>query len=88
MTAEPRDRSLTSLQLLREKLGAEGLSSARMLIGSLSPSEVARLLESLPLHERAVVWEIVDPEDEGDVLVEVNEDVRDGLIKGMETAEP
>ncbi len=87
MTMESGDRALTSLQLLREKLGAEGLSSARMLIGSLNPSEVARLLESLPLQERAVVWEIIDPENEGDVLVEVNEDVRDGLIKGMETDE-
>jgi len=85
MTMESGDRTLTSLQLLREKLGAEGLSSARMLVGSLNPSEVARLLESLPLQERAVVWEIIDPENEGDVLVEVNEEVRDGLIKGMRT---
>ncbi len=85
MTMESGDRTLTSLQLLREKLGAEGLSSARMLVGSLNPSEVARLLESLPLQERAVVWEIIDPENEGDVLVEVNEEVRDGLIKGMGT---
>jgi len=83
--AEPRERSLTNLQLLREKLGAEGLSSATMLIGSLHPSEVARLLESLPLQERAVVWEMVSPDDEGDVLVEVNETVRDDLISGMET---
>ncbi len=79
---EARERTLTNLQLLREKLGSEGMSSARMLIGSLHPSEVARLLESLPLHERTVIWEMVDPENEGDVLVEVNEEVRDGLIKG------
>lgn len=83
--AEPRELSLTNLQLLREKLGAEGLSSATMLIGSLHPSEIARLLESLPLQERAVVWEMVSPDDEGDVLVEVNETVRDDLISEMET---
>jgi len=79
------ERPLTNLQLLREKLGEEGLSSATRLIGSLHPSEIARLLESLPLQERAVIWEMVDPDDEGDVLVEVNETVRDELIKGMET---
>jgi len=84
---EAREHTLTNLQLLREKLGSEGMSSARMLIGSLHPSEVARLLESLPLHERAVIWEMVDPENEGDVLVEVNEEVRDGLIKGMDADE-
>lgn len=81
------ERAISNLQLLHEKLGEEGLSSATMLIGSLHPSEIARLLESLPLRERAVIWEMVDPDDEGDVLVEVNETVRDELIKGMEIDE-
>jgi magnesium transporter len=84
---QPKERPLTNLQLLREKLGDGGLSSATMLIGSLNPSEVARLLESLPHRDRSVVWEMVDPDDEGDVLVEVNDSVRDDLIKGMETRE-
>src|SRR5690606_31765604 len=52
---------------------------------SLTPSEIARLLESLPPRERALVWEMVDPEQEGDVLVELAEEVRDGLISGMDT---
>jgi magnesium transporter len=81
---EKRESARTNLPLLREKLGAEGVSSATMLVGSLHPSEVARLLESLPLQERAVIWEMVDPENEGDVLVEVNETVRDDLIRGMD----
>lgn len=84
---EAREYTQANLRLLREKLGADGMSSARMLIGSLHPSEVARLLESLPLHERAVIWEMVDADVEGDVLVEVNEEVRDGLIEGMATDE-
>ena len=84
---EARDHTQVNLKLLREKLDADGMSSARMLVGSLHPSEVARLLESLPLQERAVIWEMVDPDDEGEVLVEVNEEVRDGLIKGMDTEE-
>ena len=84
---EAREHTQVNLKLLREKLDADGMSSARMLVGSLNPSEVARLLESLPLHERAVIWEMVDPDDEGEVLVEVAEEVRDGLIKGMDTEE-
>ena len=54
---EAREYTQTNLRLLREKLDAEGMASARMLIGSLHPSEIARLLESLPLHERAVIWD-------------------------------
>ena len=84
---EAREHTQANLRMLREKLDADGMSSARMLIGSLHPSELARLLESLPIHERAAIWEMVSLDDEGDVLVEVNEEVRDGLIKGMDTEE-
>jgi magnesium transporter len=84
---EARKHTQANLSMLREKLDGGGMRSARMLIGSLHPSELARLLESLPLRERAVIWEMVDPENEGDVLVELADEVRDGLIEGMPTEE-
>jgi len=84
---ETREHTQANLSLLREKLGGGGMRSAQMLIGSLHPSELARLLESLPLRERTVIWEMVDPEIEGDVLVELADEVRDGLIEGMQTDE-
>jgi magnesium transporter len=84
---EAREHSQANLSLLRETLGGGGVRSAQMLVGSLHPSEVARLLESLPPRERTVIWEMVSPEMEGDVLVEVAEEVRDGLIEGMQTDE-
>jgi magnesium transporter len=61
--------------------------STQMLIRSLRPAEIARLLESLHPGERAVVWQMVGREMEGDVLVEVADEVRDGLIEGMQTDE-
>lgn len=82
---EPREPTQTTLELLRDKLGSGGMRSARMLIASLTPSELARLLESLPPPERALIWKMVEPEREGDVLVELVEEVRDSLIGGMET---
>jgi magnesium transporter len=82
-----RKHTQANLSLLREKLGSGGMRPARMLIGSLHPSELARLLESLPLRERAVIWEMVDPENEGDVLVELADEVRDGLLEGMPAGE-
>jgi magnesium transporter len=53
----------------------------------MHPAEVASLLESLPQTQRDVVWDLVDPELEGDVLVELNEEVRAGLIREMDTDE-
>jgi len=84
---EAREHLQTNLRLLRESLDSGSMRSARLLIHSLHPSELARLLESLPLRQRAVIWEMVEPELEGDVLVEVAEEVRDGLIKGMQAEE-
>jgi magnesium transporter len=80
---EAREHTQSSLQLLREQLDSGGMRAARLMVHSLHPSEIAHLLESLPLRERAVLWEMVDSDDEGDVLVEVSDEVRDGLIKGM-----
>ncbi len=84
---EAREHTQTTLKFLREKLDSGGMRSARLLIQSLHPSELARLLESLPLRERAVIWEMVEPEIEGDVLVEVGDEVRNELMIGMQTAE-
>jgi len=84
---EAREHTKANIELLREKLGSGRMRSARIMVNSLHPSEVARLLESLPLKERAMLWELVDHDLEGDVLVEVAEEVRDGLLEGMGTEE-
>ena len=84
---EAREHTKANVELLREKLDSGRMRSARIMVKSLHPSEVARLLESLPLKDRAVLWEMVDHDLEGDVLVEVAEEVRDGLLEGMGTPE-
>jgi magnesium transporter len=80
---EAREHTQAKLSQLRARLDSGRLRSAKMLVGSLHPSEVARLLESLPFAERAVIWEMVGSDNEGDVLVELTEEVRDGLIESM-----
>ena len=84
---DAKEQPHSNLEELRHRLDSGQMRSARLLISDLRPTELARLLESLPLRERAVVWEMVASALGGDVLVEVGEEVRDGLIKGMETSE-
>jgi magnesium transporter len=84
---EAREHTQGNLQLLREKLDSGRMRSARLMVHSLHPGEIARLLESLPLQERALLWDMVSPDDEGDILVELSDEVRDGLIEGMQTEE-
>ena len=56
-------------------------------INSMHPAEIASLIESLPPAKREIVWEFVDPDIEGDVLIELNEEVRAELIGGMDAEE-
>jgi magnesium transporter len=84
---EAREHTQGNLQLLREKLDSGRLRSAKLMVHSLRPAEIARLLESLPLQERTLLWEMVAADDEGDVLVELSDEVRDGLVQGMPAEE-
>ena len=59
----------------------------KRIIGALSSSELADLLESLPPEPRGQVWDLVDRAADGAVLVHLNEEVRGALIKGMEDQE-
>ncbi|NND44789.1 MAG: magnesium transporter, partial [Xanthomonadales bacterium] len=76
------EKTAQHLEWLSEALDSGVKSRVRSLINSLSASEIADLLESLPLPKRQAVWELVEPSLEGSVLVEVNDEVRAGLIRG------
>jgi len=84
MAAERDTTRLTRLEALREALGQGAGRQVHRLVNSMHPAEIASLLESLPRAQREVVWDLVDPEVEGDVLVELNDEVRADLIRDME----
>ncbi len=75
------------LAALRVALEQGAMRHAQRMVNSLHPAEIASLLESLPPARREIVWEFTDPELEGDVLVELNEEVRSELIGGMDAEE-
>lgn len=87
MNAGLHPRKLSHLEALTRALDQGTMRQVHRLVNSMHPAEVASLLESLPPAQREVVWDLVDPELEGDVLVELNEEVRAGLISEMETEE-
>ena len=75
------------LTALRDALDAGTMRQAHRMVNALPPAEIALLLESLPPAQREVVWEFVNPDLEGDVLVELSDGVRQALIRGMEAEE-
>ena len=67
------------IQLLHD-LEAEKSIGIQNKLSSLSPFEIARLLEAMEPRNRNILWRMVEKEDEGEVLKELVEDVRQTLI--------
>ena len=72
------------IQLLHD-LEAEKSIGIQNKLSSLSPFEIARLLEAMEPRNRNILWRMVEKEDEGEVLKELVEDVRQTLIDQMDT---
>ena len=81
------DKTARQLRLLSDALDSGRLGPVRRLVNTLSPAEIGNLLESLPPGKRTVVWGLVDPEDDGEVLVHVGDEVREGLLAEMDADE-
>jgi magnesium transporter len=81
------DKTARQLRLLSDALDSGRLGPVRRLVNTLSPAEIGNLLESLPPGERTVVWGLVDPEDDGEVLLHVGDDVRESLLADMDPDE-
>ena len=77
--------SESRLERLTRALDSGAASQIRSLLGNLHSAEIADLLESVPHGPREILWELTDPEDHGEILVQVNDEVRAGLIDNMET---
>lgn len=77
--------SESRLERLTRALDLGAASQIRNLLGNLHSAEIADLLESVPHGPREILWELTDPEDHGEILVQVNDEVRAGLIDNMET---
>jgi magnesium transporter len=57
---------------------------AKLILNGLHPAEIARLLESSPTRQRRLIWEMLDHSNDGEVLLEVGEEVRNNLMESMD----
>ena len=85
--AARHDKTARQLRLLSDALDSGRLGPVRRMVNTLAPAEIGNLLESLPLDKRMVEWGRVDPEDDGEVLVHVGDEVRESLIADMDPDE-
>ena len=65
----------------------QNLVELQRKLEELHPADIAHILESLPLDDRLTVWQLVKSEDDGDILLEVSDAVRETLIADMDDHE-
>jgi len=70
-----------------ELLAKGSLAQVERELRDMHPAEIAHLLEALPREQRDAVWQLVGGDREGDVLLQVNDAVRERLIRDMDSSE-
>ena len=73
--------------LIKNLVSKKNISSLESLLDDLHPADIADILESLPVQKRLVLWDLVKSANEGDILIEVSDSVRQTLIDDMDCTE-
>lgn len=73
--------------LVESLVHKQNLSILQHKLDQLHPADVAYILESLPLDDRLMVWDLVKAERDGEILLEASDAVRQTLIADMDSEE-
>ncbi len=73
--------------LVENLVHKQNLAELKRKLEQLHPADIAYILEALPLDERRLVWDLVGAENDGEILLEVSDSVRESLIQTMDKAE-
>lgn len=84
---EQVEHETTHLRLteVNEALDSGMFVHVKRMLYQTPPCDIALLLESSPPAGRKVLWRLTDPELQGEVLEELNEDAKTSILKLMDT---
>ena len=81
---EPESNPLEDrIDALHAVLESGSVKKAQRMLNALHPAEIGHVIESLPPPQRQLVWELVDPNIEGEALLYLHDDVRDDILSRM-----
>src|SRR5699024_7109748 len=86
-TRNLQDRLERQMAEVNELLRLGRRDELRLQLDELHPADIADLLEALPLDERLAVWQCVESGNDGEILLEVSDAVRESLIADMDDHE-
>lgn len=77
------DQAHLTLQEITKALENGRFVHVRRQLQDMEPEDIALLLEASPRKIRQVLWQLTDLEDYGEILDELNEEVKDALVSKM-----
>lgn len=81
------DLNRAYLEVLSEEIASRKDDVLRSRINELHPADVAEILDRLEEEEVRYLWRLIDKEERGDVLIELEEDVRETLLANLTNRE-
>ena len=80
--------SSSKFELIQETIeNPEFKSKLSNILKEMSANDLASLIQNSPPQERKIIWDSIELENEGEVLGELDERLRDELLKEMEPEE-
>lgn len=76
--------TFVQLQEINDALASGKFVHVRKMLHNMPACDVALLLESSPSKTRVELWNLIDTDFHGDILEELSEDVRNGIISQMQ----
>jgi magnesium transporter len=83
-TMVDRDRASPRHELIESLVHRQHLVELQLRLRSLHPADIAYILEALPLDHRLLIWQQIQDDRGGEVLLEVSDAVRDTLIEALD----
>ena len=79
-----QEQTHSRLKAVNEALSSGMFVHVRHMLHALTAYDVALLLESSTPSARPVLWQLIDPDQHGDILEELAEDIKNGIIQEMD----
>ncbi len=77
------DQTHQTLRDVSDALDCGRFVHVRRMLQDMEPEDIALILQASPHKSRDVLWQLTDPEDYGEILDELSEDVKDSLVSKM-----
>ncbi|CAA0081232.1 Magnesium transporter MgtE [BD1-7 clade bacterium] len=75
------------LEVLNDAMQSGTFASVAHMLNGLKPEDVAHLLESSPPRMRHIIWQLVEPENQGKIVQYLSEDVQGQILEQMDVQE-